>query len=115
MKSIIERETIHVWRSKQHRKHFHEHLYRKHFTALVPEDVWVICNQYKKLPVTMKMWMQFNVMPRMIIQKFKIFIVSMLVWWNIARRSTRKTSRTRKNTVKNMLFIMFNIGHANSK
>jgi len=23
-------------------------------------------NQYKKLPVTMKMWMQFNVMPRTI-------------------------------------------------
>jgi len=24
----------------------------------------VMTHQYKKLPVTMKMWMQFNVMPR---------------------------------------------------
>jgi len=26
-------------------------------------------HQYKKLPVTMKMWIQFNVMPRMTVQR----------------------------------------------
>jgi len=36
--------------------------------------------QYKKLPVTMKMWMQFNVMPRTLLLLLQLMMMTMTLF-----------------------------------